>query len=91
MAEKRKFEARKVMHTKLKELWEERGMVKFEQQFHTISDSVVTNIKKKINKLEKEYTIAYEGCIPMSLRQNISHGKCEFHRWGQASAVELRQ
>ena len=64
MAEKRKFEERKQKHTKLKQLWEERGMVKFEQKFDTISDSVATKIKNKIKKLENEYKIAYEGSIP---------------------------
>ena len=63
MAEKRKFEERKQKHTKLKQLWEERGMVKFEQKFDTISDSVATKIKNKI-KLENDYKIANEGSIP---------------------------
>ena len=64
MAEKRKFEERKQKHTKLKQLWEERGMVKFEQKFDTISDTVATKIKNKIKKLENDYKIAYEGSIP---------------------------
>ena len=64
MAEKRKFEERKQKHTKLKQLWEERGMVKFEQKFDTISDSVARKIKNKIKKLENDYKIAYEGSIP---------------------------
>ena len=64
MAEKRKLEERKQKHTKLKQLWEERGMVKFEQKFDTISDSVAKKIKNKIKKLEKDYTIPYQGTIP---------------------------
>ena len=44
--------------------WKERGMVKFEQKFDTISDSVATKIKNKIKKLENDYKIAYEGSIP---------------------------
>ena len=74
MAEKCKFEERKEKHTKLKQLWEERGMAKFEQKFDTISDSVATKIKNKIKRLEKDYTIPYEGSNPRYSIPRVTDG-----------------
>ena len=72
MAEKRKFEERKQKHIKLKQLWEERGMVKFEQKFDTISDSVARKIKNKIKKLENDYKIRMKGVSPESQMVHIT-------------------
>ena len=40
------------------------GTVKFDEQFHDVSEKIIRELKKKIKKLETEYTTPYNGSIP---------------------------
>ena len=48
---------------KLQNAWQDRGAVKFDEQFHDVSDKIMGQLKKTIKKFESDYTTPYNGTI----------------------------
>ena len=64
MSHERKREEQKQKLKKLQNAWQDQGAVKFDEQFHDVSEKIIRELKKKIKKLETEYTTPYNGSIP---------------------------
>ena len=50
MSHERKQEEQKQKLKKLQNAWQDRGAVKFDEQFHDVSDKIMGELKKKIKK-----------------------------------------
>ena len=64
MSHERKQEEQKQKLKKLQNAWQDRGAVKFDEQFHDVSDKIMGQLKKMIKKFESDYTTPYNGTIP---------------------------
>ena len=49
---------------KLQNAWEDWGLVKFDEQFHDVSDKIMGQLKKTMKKFESDCTTPYNGTIP---------------------------
>ena len=63
MSHERKREEQKQKLKKLQNAWQDRGAVKFDEQFHDVSDKIMGQLKKMIKTLESDYTTPYNGTI----------------------------
>ena len=64
MSHERKREEQKQKLKRLQNVWQDQGAVKFDEQFHDVSDKIMGQLKKTIKKLESDYTTPYNGTIP---------------------------
>ena len=64
MSHERKREEQKQKLKKLQNAWQDRRAVKFDEQFHDVSDKIMGQLKKMIKKLESDYTTSYNGTTP---------------------------
>ena len=64
MSHERKQEEQKQKLKKLQIAWQDRGAVKFDEQFHDVSDKIMGQLKKTIKKFESDYMTPYNGTIP---------------------------
>ena len=60
------------------------GSVKFDEQFHDVSDKIMGQLKKKIKKLESDYTTPYNGTIPW-----VSNKTCRMQKVSTTEAKLL--
>ena len=64
MLHERKKEEQKEKLKKLQNAWKDQGVVKFDEQFHDVSDKIMGQLKKTIKKFESNFTTPYNGSIP---------------------------